>query len=289
MGHGRLATRLEQFRQARRIHGGVVNAWTAALGVRLSRVPIPGRRLRLRVFRTLYGRKYAALDESECDRPLGEYRSINALFTRGVRPECRPIATAPGHLICPCDGRVQDEGAITPDRVLAVKGVRYTLASLLPGVDTRRFAGGRFAVVFLSPADCHRVFCPADATLHEVIHVPGARLLVHPPFQRPEFPVFTLNERVVFQFSDHALVMVAGWGVGRVTLAGGRAYRRRRRCATSTPFQSGNRVQRGEWLATFELGSTVILLSEARGGLTTLVARDDVVRYGQPLMRFDAP
>jgi len=289
VAHGRLATRFEQFRQARRIHGGFVHAWTAALGVRLARIPIPGRRLRLRVFRTLYGTKYAALNEAECDLPLEDYPSINALFTRGVRAECRPIAEAPGQLVCPCDGRLQDEGEITTDRVLVAKNIPYSLASLLPGVDTRRFAGGRFAVVFLSPADCHRVFCPADATLREIIHVPGARLLVHPPFQRPEFPVFTLNERVIFRYDGFSLVMVAGWGVGHVTLADGRMYRRRRRCATSTPLHADHRMFKGQWLATFELGSTVILLSEPRRGLKCLARREAVLQYGQPLLGFDVP
>src|SRR5947207_869669 len=84
------SARLEQFRQARRIHGGTLNMCAASLGVKLSRVPIPSRWLRERVYRTLYGKKYKLLNESELDRPLAEYRSLNALFTRGVRPECRP-------------------------------------------------------------------------------------------------------------------------------------------------------------------------------------------------------
>jgi phosphatidylserine decarboxylase len=42
-------------------------------------------------------------------------------------------------------------------------------------------------------------------------------------------------------------------------------------------------VERGQWLATFELGSTAILLTEPAGLVTAHVARDDKVRYGQPV------
>jgi phosphatidylserine decarboxylase len=42
-------------------------------------------------------------------------------------------------------------------------------------------------------------------------------------------------------------------------------------------------MKKGEWLATFELGSTVILITEPAAGATTLVTRDEKVKYGQPL------
>ena len=39
----------------------------------------------------------------------------------------------------------------------------------------------------------------------------------------------------------------------------------------------------GEWLGTFELGSTVILIAEAAASLAPLVSRDEVVRFEQPV------
>src|SRR5262249_50655720 len=91
--------RLEQFRQARRIHGGTINLCAASLGVKLSRIPIPSRWLRERVYRTVYGKKYKSLNEAELDRPLGEFRSLNDLFTRGVRAEYRPIPDTHAQLL----------------------------------------------------------------------------------------------------------------------------------------------------------------------------------------------
>lgn len=280
------SARLEQFRQARRIHGGLANMWAAACGVRLSRLPIPSRRLRERVYRTVYGQKYKALNESELDRPLSEYRSLNELFTRGVRSEFRPIATDNQQLVCPCDSTIQDLGQLQEDTLLTAKGIEYSLESLLPGIETQRLHNGAFGVFFLSPADCHRVFAPTAGEIHEIVHVPGRRLLVHPPYQRAEFPVFALNERVILRLSTEigecVLVMVAGWGVGNITHPFETQLRPSSRAITRQQFETPRPIERGEWIATFELGSTVILLTEQMPGIEPLIERDQQVLYGQP-------
>ena len=219
----RLSIRLEQIRQARLIHGGLAQYGLAVLAIKLSRIPIPSRRIRRRLFRDEYVRRYPpGLNEEESERPLEDYPSLNALFTRGLRPEHRPIPAGTPAVLSPCDGRVQDVGRVDGGKLLTVKGIEYSLASLLANGDARPFEGGLFAIIFLSPIDCHRVFSPADGRLECVVHVPGSRLLVHPPLQRPEYPVYTLNERMILRLSSDAgpcaVVMVAGWGVGNITL-----------------------------------------------------------------------
>jgi phosphatidylserine decarboxylase len=287
-----VGARLEQFRQARRIHGGVVNMCAASLGVKLSRIPIPSRWLRERVYRTVYGNKYKALNEAELDRPLAEFRSLNELFTRGVRPEFRPISTEHCQWLCPCDSTIQDLGQLQEETLLTVKGIEYSLSSLLPGMDTARYRNGPYAVFFLSPADCHRVFAAATGAIREIRHVPGRRLLVHPLYQRPQFPVFTLNERVIIRLTgelgDYVLVLVAGWGVGNITHPFQHPLSTSSRRITHCHLSPPRPVERGEWIATFELGSTVILIAEPHEGLVPVIARDQCVVYGQPAFTFPA-
>src|SRR5262249_55929064 len=173
-----LRIKLEQFRQAKRIHGGLLKLLVAALGVKLARMPIPTKRLRLSVYRTIFEKKYPpGLNENEAEHPLWHYPSLNAVFTRGIKPEFRPVQESTAQFLCPCDGTVQDVGRIQDGKLLTLKGVEYTLQSLLPQVDTAPFEGGQFVVIFLSPIDCHRVFAPRDGLLEEAIHVPGYRLL----------------------------------------------------------------------------------------------------------------
>jgi phosphatidylserine decarboxylase len=290
--HRRVAAiKREQHRQARRIHGGLLSLWVAQLGIRLARLPIPSRRLRLWLYRTVFSKKYPpGLNEAEAERPLWAYRSLNAVFTRGIKPEHRPIPAGTPQFLSPCDGTVQEVGRIEQGKILTLKGIEYTLASLLPGLDARPFEGGHFAVVFLSPIDCHRVFSPQDGHLLDVTHVPGYRLLVHPPFQRAEFPVYTLNERMVFRFATPlgpcVLVMVAGWGVGNITLPFLPGPRPRPRQATRKTWSPPPAVQRGEWVATFELGSTVVLITPPAAGVTALVGPGEKVKYGQPVLTY---
>src|ERR1700738_4249283 len=85
--------RREQIRQAKLIHGGLWKLFVALAGVKLARLWIPTKRLRLSLFRTVFGKKYPpGIDEDEAEKPLWMYSSLNALFTRGIKPEFRPIA-----------------------------------------------------------------------------------------------------------------------------------------------------------------------------------------------------
>jgi phosphatidylserine decarboxylase len=291
MNKKKVAIQLEQFRQARRIHGGLLPLGVALLGIKLARLPIPTRRLRLWLYRGIYAKKYPpGPDENEADLPLWRYRSLNAFFTRGIKPEFRPISARTPQYVCPCDGTVQDVGRLVDGKLLTVKGVAYTLASLLPQADHRAFQDGHFLIVFLSPIDCHRVFSPHDGNLEEVNHVPGYRLLVHPPYQRAEYPVYTLNERMILRFSTRLgpciVVMVAGWGVGNITLPLAPEFRPRSRAAARKTWSSPPCVKRGDWVATFELGSTVVLLMPPAAKATALVSPNDRVKYGQPVFAY---
>jgi phosphatidylserine decarboxylase len=258
----------------------------------LSRMPIPSRRLRERLFRDLYARIYPpGLDHQEAERPLGDYRSFNALFTRGVKSERRPIPRGTTDWLSPCDGTVQDVGRVSAGTLMTVKGIEYSLGALLADVNVQLYEGGQFAIIFLSPIDCHRVFSPLDGYLEEVVHVPGARLLVHPPFQRPEFPVYTLNERMIFRMSTDsgscAVVMVAGWGVGNITLPLAPGFRPGSVSIESHRWSPTQPVERGDWIATFELGSTVVLITSSSPEVIPLVSPNEKILYGQPVFRLN--
>jgi phosphatidylserine decarboxylase len=284
----RAAIRAEQWKQAAAIHGGIFGLFRAVLALKLSRVTIPSARLRRWLFHDLYVKLYPpGPNAAEAELPLEQYRSFNAVFTRGIKPEYRPIPSDARELSCPCDGTVQDVGDVADRTLMTVKGIKYSLDALLVGVDACPFAAGRFAIIFLSPIDCHRVFSPVDGWVEEIVHVPGARLLVHPPFQRPEFPVYELNERMIIRLSTAAgpcvLVMVAGWGVGNITFpvrpgGGGRLGVGKARDAPVA-------VCRGDWIATFELGSTVVMITSDALAATPLIVPNQKVRYGEAIFR----
>jgi phosphatidylserine decarboxylase len=283
--------RREQWSQAKSIHGGLLKMLAASFAVRISRVPIPSKSLRRKVFSFVYGNKYPPLLPEELEQPLVDYPSLNALFTRGVPKKLRPIDSQPLVMVSPCDGTVQSVGKIAEHTTLIAKGVEYPLCQLAPDSDVSTMKEGCYAVIFLSPRDCHRVFMPDDGTLHAATHIPGARLLVHPSHQSQEYPVFSLNERLVMEFSSERgpfwIIMVAGWGVGHITHPFAMKLKAQANSSRRT-LVSPRTLSRGEWLATFELGSTVILLAAQHVADELLVAPGAWLPFGSRIFQRSA-
>ena len=82
------------------------------------------------------------------------------------------------------------------------------------------------------------------------------------------------------------LVLVAGWGVGNITLPLAPAFRARSRRLERWTWSPPAGVERGEWVATFELGSTAVLIAPPAANVTPLVSPNQKVRYGQPVLHY---
>ena len=97
-----------------------------------------------------------------------------------------------------------------------------------------------------------------------------------------------MNERVILRFSTGLgpclVVMVAGWGVGNITLPLAPGFRPRLRRVTRRTFTPPAAVRRGGWVATFELGSTAVLITAPAAGATAIVSPNQKVKYGQPVI-----
>ncbi len=233
--------------------------------------PRPMLRQAIRLFSRAYG--VNLLEAAQPDP--GAYPSFNAFFTRALRPDARPWDRDPAQLCSPVDGNVSAAGDIDGDTVFQAKGRHYSLAALLGG-DSKAaaiYAGGRFATLYLSPRDYHRVHMPQTGILRSMIHVPGALFSVSPAAVAGIDAVFARNERLVMHFdTDHgpmALIMVAAVNVaamstvwaGDVTPPYGGSIRR-----WTYPDNGAQavRLDKGDELGRFNMGSTVILLLPGR-------------------------
>src|SRR5690606_3249285 len=67
----------------------------------------------------------------EAEKTIDQYESLNAFFTRRLKPGLRPIDADPHALVSPVDARITGMGPITDGTVLNVKGQRYTVEELL--------------------------------------------------------------------------------------------------------------------------------------------------------------
>ncbi len=203
------------------------------------------------------------------DPEIGHYRSFNAFFTRALREGARHWPEAPEVIASPVDGAVSQIGTIEAGRLLQAKGIDYSLEALVGGDRdmVEQFRGGRFATLYLSPRDYHRIHMPLDGTVRRMIHVPGRLFSVSLSAVEHVRGVFARNERVVTLFETPAgpmaLIQVGALNVGSIeTVWAGEITPPAGSGITVTDYsrQEAPVLKRGEEMGRFNLGSTVILL-----------------------------
>jgi phosphatidylserine decarboxylase len=234
----------------------------------LWRIPLP--RLLRGPALSLFARAFA-IDQSEAEKPLREYRSVHDLFIRRLKPGARVVADGDHVVSCPADGRVVEIGHVTAGKMMNVKGTGFSLAVLLADREaTSALEGGPYWIVYLSPADYHRVHAPVSGQVVAWHHVPGSLFSVSPANLQREPGLFARNERLVTVIDGDkvgpcACVLVAAFGVGNITLgcdAEVETHGKRfsHGAVRTKRFSSPPRVHKGDELGIFHLGSTVILV-----------------------------
>ena len=228
-------------------------------------------RIRVRWFKNLQIRAFARIagvnwDEAASREPA-DYACFNDFFTRSLRDGVRPLTRDPRIVLSPCDGRVSEIGTLDGDRLLQAKGRDYALADLLandPACEALR--GGRFATIYLSPRDYHRVHMPVGGRVKRMIHVPGRLFSVAPYTVRHVPNLFARNERVVSIFSTddgpfaHVLVGAMLVGSMETTWAGQVTPTRSREVGVTDYAGEGPVLEQGQEMGRFNMGSTVILV-----------------------------
>jgi len=227
---------------------------------------------------------------------LAHYDTFNAFFTRALRPEARPITREPGGIACPADGRVSSLGRVQDARVLQAKGCDYALSDLLGGDEeaVERLRHGSFVTVYLSPRDYHRLHMPLEGTLRRQTHVPGRLWSVGQHAVRAIDGLFTRNERVIAQFDTEAgrmaLVLVGAINVAAIeTVWHGlvtppvKSALSHRDYDADTGADEPVRLQRGEEMGRFNMGSTIIALFERPIDFDPALDSESPVRMGQLL------
>jgi phosphatidylserine decarboxylase len=199
---------------------------------------------------------------------LLSYENFNAFFTRALKPDARPIDADPRSIVCPADGAISQLGDINGDAVFQAKGHYYSLNELLGGdaERARPFLNGKFATIYLSPKDYHRVHMPFTGTLREMIHVPGDLFSVNTRTAENVPRLFARNERVVAIFDTGigpmAVVLVGAMIVASIeTVWAGvvTPVQKQIRVTRYGTDQPSVTLEKGAELGRFRLGSTAIV------------------------------
>jgi len=204
-----------------------------------------------------------AAEEDPC-----AYATFNDFFTRALKPDARPICSADKTIVCPADGAISQLGDIKEGRVFQAKGQDYSLQELVGGdADIAKpFIGGKFATVYLSPKDYHRVHMPLGGRLRSMIHVPGDLFSVNTITAENVPRLFSRNERVVCIFDTEvgpmAVILVGAMIVASIeTVWAGQVAPVQRTIKTTHYDQQDNiELATGAEMGRFKLGSTAVVL-----------------------------
>jgi phosphatidylserine decarboxylase len=225
--------------------------------------------------------------------PLETYRTFGQFFARPLRPGLRPITPGDDLVVSPVDARVSEAGLATGGKLIQAKGIDYTVAALLGDAElARRFDGGAWTTLYLSPQDYHRIHFPLSGGITGWRYIPGRLWPVNPASVAHVPGLFTVNERLVTLLGSPlgltAIVAVGATVVGRVRATydsavpltdqpGARSIQR-------GDYAPPRPVEKGAELGAFEMGSTVILVFEpGKVKLSERLKPGARVRVGEPI------
>jgi phosphatidylserine decarboxylase len=219
------------------------------------------------------------------------FRSLQACFTRELKPGARPIDRDPAVLISPCDAIVGACGIVQGTGLFQAKGFPYRLEDLLidPAlVDTYR--DGVYATLRLTSGMYHRFHAPHDTTIERVTYISGDTWNVNPIALKRIERLFCRNERAVLRLrlaaGGHpvALVPVAAILVASIRLhfldvVMNMNYR------GAAEIDCSEAVCKGDELGWFEHGSTIIVFAPRGFRLCDGIVEGTPIRMGCRLMQ----
>ena len=225
------------------------------------------RKLFIRAFIKRYKVDLSQAKIQEVDK----FENFNAFFTRELQSNARPLANVQGAIVCPADGAVSQLGNITDGNLLQAKGRHYSCKSLLAG-DAQMaelFRAGKFATIYLSPRDYHRVHMPMTGILKKTVYVPGKLFSVNQATADSVPNLFARNERLICLFGTEVGPMAVIL-VGAMIVAGIDTVWTGEVCPTTgkreiietdyTNQTPAVELPLGSELGRFRLGSTAIVL-----------------------------
>ncbi len=219
------------------------------------------------------------------------YKTLNAFFTRELKPDARTIDTAENIYVSPVDGTISQARAIEKGRVFQAKGRDYSLLELVGGSEdlAKNFTESSFATIYLSPKDYHRIHMPCDGRLTDMIYVPGRLFSVAPHTVNTVPRLFSRNERLVCKFeTDHGpmiMVLVGAMNVSAIdTVWAGSITPPSKNEIVHTRYDSVDiSLKKGAEMGRFNLGSTVILLMNDKVSKVNELIHNKIVKVGEKI------
>ncbi len=233
-----------------------------------------------------YVKTYGVLID-EAVVPDGGFKTLNMFFTRKLKEGVLTVKGSDDDIVATTDSRVDQFGTISGDTLLQAKGVEYSLGELIPSKMAERFINGKFVTLYLSPGDYHRIHTPVSGRITGFFNIPGKLYTVQEWLVKKLRGLFAINERLITYIDTGrgmtAVCKIGALNVGKISLSydnsvTNKFFRRRKEFF----YEEGKmpQVSRGDEIAVFNLGSTVIILFEEGMAEISGIEEGQMVRVG---------
>ncbi len=194
--------------------------------------------------------KVYRINQEEMEKSLSEYQSLHQLFTRKLKFGCRSIESQPNCLVSPVDGVISDFGFVQDVEKYPIKNKQIRLEEMLGSKEKANvYRNGKYIILYLSPRHYHRIHSPVDGIIKESWVLGEKSYPVNSlGLKYGNSPLSTNYRRITeiqSELGNIAVVKVGALNVNSVHLTA-----------------RSDKLGRGEELAYFSFGSTVVLFIE---------------------------
>ncbi|MED1205055.1 phosphatidylserine decarboxylase [Heyndrickxia acidicola] len=202
-----------------------------------------------RLFINSYAKAYKINVEEMMD-DIQSYQTLHEFFIRRLKSDARVIDPAEETVASPVDGVIEEFGTILPSKEILVKGKLYSIEEML-GDPARmeKYMDGSFVILYLSPSHYHRIHSPLNAHLVDQYVLGNRSYPVNKYGLKYGKSTLSKNYRVVSELKHHsahiAMVKVGAMFINTIECT----------------YKNEN-WKKGEEIAYFSFGSTVVLLFE---------------------------
>lgn len=217
--------------------------WTSGILRRFARSPVS--RFVVPSFAKIYH-----LNQEEMEKGLSEYPTLHDLFVRTLKKEARKIDKSNNTVVSPVDAVIEDVGPITETSDILVKGKTYSIEEMLGNHNLlAKYLNGTYMILYLSPSHYHRIHSPVNGIVTKQWTLGSKSYPVNKLGLKYGVRTLAKNFRVITEvktdFGHVAVVKVGAMFVNSIETT-----------------HKGSELEKGEEMAYFSFGSTVVLLFE---------------------------
>ncbi|AKU25841.1 Phosphatidylserine decarboxylase proenzyme [Geobacillus stearothermophilus] len=190
------------------------------------------------------------INQEEMEKSLKNYKTLQQLFVRRLKAGARPVDDDECTVVSPVDAVIEEMGIIRENSEIIVKGKPYSIAEMLGSAEAAQpYVNGFFFILYLSPSHYHRIHSPISGMIERQWTLgrksyPVNRLGLKYG-KRPLEKNYRLITEVKAGGKRMAIVKIGAMFVNSIELT-----------------HTGEQLVKGEEMAYFSFGSTVVLLFE---------------------------